>query len=128
MHLTSHPSLSISLSLPFALSSSPFSLSLSLSLSSSLPFSPSLSPLSPPLSFYSIAINQVPALWVSAAYPSLKPCAAWSEDLLDRLAFLQGEGRERRSVKWRGEDKGMREENGKECAERGIEFNSEGCE
>lgn len=42
---------------------------------------------SPPLS---IAVNQVPLAWSAVAYPSLKPCAAWSEDLVERLHFIQG--------------------------------------
>jgi dynein heavy chain len=33
----------------------------------------------------SIAINQVPKLWSSVAYLSMKPLSAWVEDLEDRL-------------------------------------------
>merc|ERR1711871_926169 len=33
--------------------------------------------------------NKVPALWEAVAYPSLKPLAAWVEDLIRRLTFLQ---------------------------------------
>jgi dynein heavy chain len=36
-----------------------------------------------------IALNQVPKYWASVAYPSLKPCSAWSEDLMDRLQMIQ---------------------------------------
>jgi len=36
-----------------------------------------------------IAINQVPKMWSSVAYPSMKPCAAWVTDLMDRLQFVQ---------------------------------------
>jgi dynein heavy chain len=36
----------------------------------------------------SIAINQVPKLWSSVAYPSMKPLSAWVEDLEDRLDFI----------------------------------------
>ena len=34
-----------------------------------------------------IALNQVPKSWASVAYPSLKPCSAWFDDLMDRLQF-----------------------------------------
>lgn len=37
----------------------------------------------------SIAINQVPGLWSSVAYPSMKPCAAWVDDLMERLQFIK---------------------------------------
>jgi len=37
----------------------------------------------------SIAINQVPKSWASVAYPSMKPCSAWVDDLMERLAFIQ---------------------------------------
>jgi len=36
-----------------------------------------------------IALNQVPKYWASVAYPSLKPCSAWCEDLMDRLQMVQ---------------------------------------
>jgi dynein heavy chain len=36
-----------------------------------------------------IALNQVPKMWASVAYPSMKPCSAWTADLMDRLAFIQ---------------------------------------
>ena len=39
----------------------------------------------------SIAMNEVPAAWTAVAYPSMKPCSAWSEELLDRLQFIQGD-------------------------------------
>jgi len=32
--------------------------------------------------------NKVPPAWESKAYPSLKPLAAWTQDLIDRLKFL----------------------------------------
>jgi dynein heavy chain len=28
-------------------------------------------------------------MWASVAYPSMKPCSAWTADLMDRLAFIQ---------------------------------------
>jgi dynein heavy chain len=34
-----------------------------------------------------IALNQVPKSWAEVAYPSLKPCSAWFDDLMDRLQF-----------------------------------------
>ena len=37
----------------------------------------------------SLYTNQVPAMWVKQAYPSLKPLAAWIEDLVERLAFVK---------------------------------------
>ena len=37
----------------------------------------------------SLFVNQVPALWASAAYPSLKPLATWVPDLISRLGFVQ---------------------------------------
>ena len=52
-----------------------------------LPYS---SPLLPSTS-NSIAMNEVPAAWTAVAYPSMKPCSAWSEELLDRLQFIQGD-------------------------------------
>ena len=36
----------------------------------------------------SIALNQVPAIWASKAYPSMKPLSAWVEDLMARLNFI----------------------------------------
>lgn len=35
-----------------------------------------------------IAVNAVPGIWSSKAYPSLKPCSAWSDDLIMRLEFI----------------------------------------
>ena len=32
--------------------------------------------------------NQVPQLWASAAYPSLKPLASWIRDLVLRIHFV----------------------------------------
>merc|ERR1711998_183623 len=32
--------------------------------------------------------NQVPKAWESKAYPSLKPCSAWVDDLMQRLEFI----------------------------------------
>ena len=32
--------------------------------------------------------QQVPAMWAKKAYPSMKPLAAWTNDLLARLDFL----------------------------------------
>jgi len=37
----------------------------------------------------SIYTNGVPAIWTKKAYPSLKPLAAWVEDLAQRLAFFK---------------------------------------
>ena len=37
----------------------------------------------------SLYTNQVPALWAKRAYPSLKPLAAWVDDLAARLTFVQ---------------------------------------
>merc|ERR1719217_1855596 len=37
----------------------------------------------------SLYSNQVPALWAKQAYPSLKPLAAWVDDLAARLKFVQ---------------------------------------
>lgn len=34
--------------------------------------------------------NQVPDMWTAKAYPSLKPLAAWTLDLLARVEFVQG--------------------------------------
>ena len=39
--------------------------------------------------YSSLLNNQVPALWVRVAYPSLKPLASWIQDLNQRIAFLQ---------------------------------------
>ena len=39
---------------------------------------------------YSMYDNQVPELWASRAYPSLKPLSAWVVDLLERCAFISG--------------------------------------
>ena len=36
----------------------------------------------------SLYTNAVPALWAKAAYPSLKPLAAWVDDLAKRLDFI----------------------------------------
>ncbi|VDO73408.1 unnamed protein product [Schistosoma margrebowiei] len=33
--------------------------------------------------------NRVPTMWASKAYPSLKPLAAWIEDLVMRVKFIQ---------------------------------------
>lgn len=46
---------------------------------------------SPPLYLNSIAMNEVPSAWTAAAYPSMKPLSAWSEELIDRLQFIQGD-------------------------------------
>jgi dynein heavy chain len=35
-----------------------------------------------------IAVNAVPGIWSSKAYPSLKPCSAWADDLNLRLDFI----------------------------------------
>ena len=35
-----------------------------------------------------IALNQVPKAWANVAYPSMKPCSAWVNDLMDRLSFI----------------------------------------
>ncbi|KAJ3368393.1 Dynein heavy chain 1, axonemal [Kappamyces sp. JEL0680] len=37
----------------------------------------------------SIFINQVPQLWASKAYPSLKPLSSWVTDLVQRCDFIQ---------------------------------------
>jgi dynein heavy chain len=37
----------------------------------------------------SLFVNQVPKYWAAKAYPSLKPLAAWVQDLLARVAFIQ---------------------------------------
>uniref|UniRef100_H2YHS3 Dynein heavy chain 1, axonemal n=1 Tax=Ciona savignyi TaxID=51511 RepID=H2YHS3_CIOSA len=39
--------------------------------------------------FNSLYINEVPSLWSKKAYPSLKPLASWTEDLLARVQFIQ---------------------------------------
>ncbi len=36
-----------------------------------------------------LANNQVPSLWAKAAYPSLKPLAAWVRDFSARMAFME---------------------------------------
>ena len=36
----------------------------------------------------SLFVNTVPASWASKAYPSLKPLAAWIEDLIKRMEFI----------------------------------------
>ena len=33
--------------------------------------------------------NSIPKTWVDKAYPSLKPLAAWVDDLVERLRFIQ---------------------------------------
>lgn len=33
--------------------------------------------------------NQVPSLWSSTAYPSLKPLGSWVKDLILRTAFVE---------------------------------------
>ncbi|CAB3221174.1 unnamed protein product [Arctia plantaginis] len=37
----------------------------------------------------SLSKNTVPHMWSSKAYPSLKPLAAWTKDLCQRVAFMQ---------------------------------------
>merc|ERR1711865_750683 len=37
----------------------------------------------------SLYTNQVPAMWVKQAYPSLKPLAAWIDDLQVRIQFVK---------------------------------------
>ena len=37
----------------------------------------------------SLYTNQVPALWTAVSYPSLKPLAAWMDDLVRRIEFIQ---------------------------------------
>ena len=32
--------------------------------------------------------NQIPKIWSSVAYPSLKPLGAWFEDFLQRIQFI----------------------------------------
>lgn len=39
--------------------------------------------------------NQVPGLWATAAYPSLKPLSSWVKDLVLRLHFLEVSQRDR---------------------------------
>ena len=34
--------------------------------------------------------NQVPSMWSSKAYPSLKPLASWVLDLVERMKFING--------------------------------------
>lgn len=36
----------------------------------------------------SIALNQVPKAWAAVAYPSMKPCSAWVDDLMERLQMI----------------------------------------
>merc|ERR1712216_251891 len=36
----------------------------------------------------SLFLNQVPKIWEDKAYPSLKPLAAWFQDLLERVSFI----------------------------------------
>ena len=69
----------------------PLNLSLPLQFLFSLIFYfPFLYLLSVPFLENSILMNEVPVAWAAAAYPSMKPCGAWSEELLDRLQFIQG--------------------------------------
>lgn len=35
--------------------------------------------------YFSLLNNQVPVLWNKVAYPSLKPLAAWTTDLIERV-------------------------------------------
>eukprot|EP01041_Mallomonas_annulata_P000971 gene971-1882_t len=35
-----------------------------------------------------VAVNQVPKIWASKAYPSMKPLSAWVDDLMDRLHMI----------------------------------------
>lgn len=35
--------------------------------------------------FNSFLINQVPELWSSCAYPSLKPLSSWFNDFIERI-------------------------------------------
>ncbi|CAM9233557.1 unnamed protein product, partial [Phaeothamnion confervicola] len=37
----------------------------------------------------SMVLGRVPAMWAAVAYPSLKPLASWTSDLLARLKFLE---------------------------------------
>lgn len=39
--------------------------------------------------FNNMALKKVPLNWEEAAYPSLKPLAAWFEELVQRLEFMQ---------------------------------------
>eukprot|EP00698_Gefionella_okellyi_P007651 TRINITY_DN186_c0_g4_i1.p1 TRINITY_DN186_c0_g4~~TRINITY_DN186_c0_g4_i1.p1 ORF type:complete len:3955 (+),score=1074.62 TRINITY_DN186_c0_g4_i1:43-11907(+) len=39
--------------------------------------------------FTSLLNNEVPKLWASVAYPSLKPLASWVRDLFERVAFMR---------------------------------------
>ena len=60
------------------------------SLKSSLKALKGLVVMSPDLELVTNSIfdNQVPALWASKAYPSLKPLASWVTDLVDRCHFI----------------------------------------
>ena len=40
--------------------------------------------------FTSLQNNQVPGLWMTVGYPSLKPLTSWYDDFLDRVEFLDG--------------------------------------
>lgn len=39
--------------------------------------------------YSSLINNQVPEMWKSKAYPSLKPLASWFDDLLARIEFFK---------------------------------------
>jgi dynein heavy chain len=36
----------------------------------------------------SLALNQVPKSWANNAYPSMKPCSSWMDDLVERIQFI----------------------------------------
>lgn len=38
--------------------------------------------------YVSLINNIVPAIWVKAAYPSLKPLTSWYKDLKERINFI----------------------------------------
>jgi hypothetical protein len=40
--------------------------------------------------FDALLSNKVPGLWMTAAYPSLKPLASWYKDLQMRMEFMHG--------------------------------------